>query len=88
MLLYDFTRARQGAARRPVMKGRQVRGAIGTPRRLQAIACAPTARTLGDFGTSIAFCLDLNRTTPPQGAIVKSEFICLAMGYPPDWTEE
>ena len=87
-LLFGFARATTGAARLPILEGTQFSRGIGTPRRLQGVASAPTRRTIYDFGTSVAFCLDLNRNTEPQGSIVKSRFICLAMGYPEDWTEQ
>jgi len=87
-LLFDFASASVGAARLPILDGRRWRKGIGTPRRLQGAASAPTRRTICDFGTSVAFCLDLNRNTEPQGSIVKSRFTCLAMGYPEDWTEQ
>ena len=87
-LLFEFARAKTGAARLPILEGTQRRKGIGTPRRLQGVASAPTRRTIYDFGTSVAFCLDLNRNTEPQGSIVKSRFICLAMGYPEVWTED
>jgi len=86
-LTYDFTRARQGAARLPLLQGIQYRRAIATPRRLQATASAPTRRTLGDFGTSVAFCVELNRHVTPQGSTVDGEFMCMVMGYPADWAD-
>ena len=87
-LVFGFADARPGAARLPILKGRQRRKGVGTPRRLQGVASAPTRRTICDFGTSVAFCHDLNHTTEPQGSVVKSQFTCLAMGYPKDWTEQ
>ena len=87
-LVFGFADAVQGSARLPILEGRQRRKGVGTPRRLQGVASAPTRRTICDFGTSVAFCRDLNRTTKPQGSVVKSQFTCLAMGYPKDWTEQ
>ena len=87
-LVFGFASARPGAAKLPILKGRQWRKGVGTPRRLQGVASAPTRRTICDFGTSVAFCSDLNRRTKPQGSVVKSQFTCLAMGYPKDWTEQ
>ena len=87
-LLFAFVRARAGAAKLPILEGCHMRRGVGTPRRLQGVASAPTRRNICDFGTSVAFCLDLNRNTEPQGSVVKSQFTCLAMGYPEDWTEE
>ena len=87
-LVFGFAGARPGAAKLPILEGRQRRKGVGTPRRLQGVASAPTRRTICDFGTSVAFCRDLNHTTKPQGSVVKSQFTCLAMGYPKDWTEQ
>ena len=87
-LVFGFADAAPGSARLPILEGRQRRKGVGTPRRLQGVASAPTRRTIGDFGTSVAFCQDLNHTTKPQGSVVKSQFTCLAMGYPKDWTEQ
>ena len=86
-LVFGFADATPGSARLPILEGRQRRKGVGTPRRLQGVASAPTRRTICDFGTSVAFCRDLNHTTKPQGSVVKSQFTCLAMGYPKDWTE-
>ena len=87
-LVFGFADARPGSARLPILEGRQRRKGVGTPRRLQGVASAPTRRMICDFGTSVAFCRDLNHTTKPQGSVVKSQFTCLAMGYPKDWTEQ
>ena len=87
-LVFDFTGATPGSAKLPILEGVQRRRGVGTPRRLQGVASAPTRRTICDFGTSVAFCRDLNHTTKPQGSSVKSQFTCLAMGYPKDWTEQ
>ena len=87
-LVFGFADATPGSARLPILEGRQRRKGVGTPRRLQGVASAPTRRTICDFGTSVAFCRDLNHTTKPQGSVVKSQFTCLAMGYPKDWTEQ
>ena len=87
-LVFGFADATPGSARLPILEGRQTRQGVGTPRRLQGVASAPTRRTICDFGNSVAFCRDLNHWTKPQGSVVKSQFTCLAMGYPKDWTEQ
>ena len=87
-LSFDFRQARQGAARLPILRGTLQRRVIATPRRLQATASAPTRRTLGDFGTSVAFCENFNRGVEPQGSTVEDEFMCLIMGYPEDWADD
>ena len=87
LLHFDFTSAICGGARLPLLRGRQRRALVATPRRLQGTASAPTRRTIGDFGTSVAFCTDLNKDVPPQGSTVEGAFTCLAMGYPADWVD-
>ncbi|MDA8584212.1 hypothetical protein N9L68_08245 [bacterium] len=85
---FDSAEARQGAARLPLLQGTQPRPLVATPRRLQVTASAPTRRTIGYFGTSVAFCTDFNRHVAPQGSTVEGDFICLTMGYQADWADD